>query len=128
MLGRKLLLLVNATEMLDTESQESHAEWSWPLRIGGWFGHFGVLAPLALVGLVLGWPDRRRLAVLYVMTAAYAASVLMFYVFARYRLPLVPLLLLFAAGGAATLPGVDAHGLVRSRKACCLRESPVSQS
>ena len=44
------LLLLNATEMLDTESQESYAEWSWPLAIGGWVGHFGVLVPLAVAG------------------------------------------------------------------------------
>ncbi len=104
LMGRKVLLLFNSTEMLDTEAQESHAEWSWPLRIGGWFGHFGLLVPLALAGLVLCWRDRRRLAVLYVMLGAYVASVLMFYVFARYRLPLVPLLLLFAAAGLAALP------------------------
>lgn len=103
--GRKVLLLFNATEMIDTEAQESHAEYSWPLRIGGWFGHFGLLAPLALAGLVIGWRDRRRLAVLYVMLAAYAASVIMFYVFARYRLPLVPMLLLFAAAAVTALPG-----------------------
>ena len=30
-MGRKVLLLVNAREMLDTESQETYAEWSWPL-------------------------------------------------------------------------------------------------
>ena len=104
LVGRKILLLFNATEMLDTEAQESHAEWSWPLRIGGWFGHFGLLVPLAVVGLVLCWRQRTRLAVLYVMLAAYAASVIMFYVFARYRLPLVPLLLLFAAAGMAAVP------------------------
>ena len=57
------------------------------------------------VGLVLSWDQRSRLAVLYAMLAAYAASVIMFYVFARYRLPLVPLLLLFAVRGAAALPG-----------------------
>ena len=34
----------------------------------------------------------------------YAASVLMFYVFARYRYPLVPILMLFAAAGLAALP------------------------
>jgi tetratricopeptide (TPR) repeat protein/4-amino-4-deoxy-L-arabinose transferase-like glycosyltransferase len=94
---RKLLLLVNATETLDTESQESYAEWSWPLRALGWFGHFGVLVPLAVLGVVLTWPNRRRLTILYAMTVTYAASVLLFYVFARYRLPLVPLLILFAA-------------------------------
>ena len=33
------------------------------------------------------------------MALAYAASVIMFYVFARYRFPLVPFLLLFAAAG-----------------------------
>jgi len=102
--GRKAVLLFNATEMIDTEAQQSHAEWSWPLRVGGWFGHFGVLAPLALAGLILAWRDRHRLAVLYVMLAAYAASVIMFYVFARYRLPLVPMLLLFASAGVTALP------------------------
>ena len=99
LMARKFALLANATEMLDTESQEAHAEWSWPLRIGGWFGHFGVLVPLAVLGLVLTWPLRSRLWVVYAMTIAYAASVVVFYVFARYRYPLVPLLIVFAAGG-----------------------------
>jgi tetratricopeptide (TPR) repeat protein len=95
--GRKLLLLMNATETLDTESQESYAEWSWPLRVLGWVGHFGVLVPLAVLGAIVAWPQRRRLAILSAMTVTYAASVLLFYVFARYRLPLVPMLILFAA-------------------------------
>lgn len=90
LLARKFLLLVNADEMLDTESQASYAEWSWPLRATGWFTHFGVLVPLAMLGVWTTWPDRRRLAVLYALTIAYAASALMFYVFARYRFPLVP--------------------------------------
>jgi tetratricopeptide (TPR) repeat protein len=106
LIGRKLLLLVNATEMLDTESQESYAEWSWPLRLGGWFGHFGVLIPLAALGMFLAWPERRRVAILYAMTGAYMASVLMFYVFARYRLPLVPLFMLFAGVALSQLPAL----------------------
>jgi hypothetical protein len=76
LMGRKFLLLWNATEMLDTESQQSYAEWSGVLRALGRVGHFGVLVPLALVGLWATWPDRRRLWVLYGMLAAYAASVL----------------------------------------------------
>jgi tetratricopeptide (TPR) repeat protein len=115
LMGRKVLLLVNRTEMLDTESQESHAEYSWVLRVGGWFGHVGIVAPLALVGLVLAWPARRRLAILYWMTGLYAASVLMFYVFARYRLPLIPLLLLFAAEAIAALPSWIAAASPRQR-------------
>ena len=97
--GRKVLLLLNANEMLDTESQESYAEWSWPLALGAWVGHFGVLVPLALIGVVVTWPERRRLWVLHVMAVAYGASVVLFFVFARYRYPLVPFLLLFAAAG-----------------------------
>lgn len=102
--ARKVALLVNATEMIDTESQESHAEWSWVLAILGWVGHFGLIAPIAVAGAILAWPQRRRLAILYAMTLGYAASVVMFYVFARYRLPLVPLLLLFASSAALEVP------------------------
>jgi len=101
LMARKTALLWNAGEMLDTESQEAHADYSWPLRILGVAGHFGVLVPLALLGVVVTWPRRRRLAILYALTLAYAASVVAFYVFARYRYPLVPLLMLFAGAGIA---------------------------
>ena len=97
--AKKSALLVNATEMLDTESQESHAEWSLPLRVTGIVGHFGLLVPLAVVGIIAMWPARARWWVLLAMIAAYAASVLLFYVFARYRYPLVPMLVPFAAAG-----------------------------
>ena len=40
LMGRKILLLVNRTEMLDTESMESYAAWSTPIAIGGWSGTF----------------------------------------------------------------------------------------
>ena len=98
--------------MIDTESQESHAEWSWPLRLLGPIAHFGVLVPLAVIGLWLTWPDRRRLWVLYAIAATFAITTIAFYVFARYRFPLVPLLVLFAGarprpdrgGAGATWP------------------------
>ena len=45
-------------------------------------------------------PDRSRLWLLYALLVTYAASVVVFYVFARYRYPLVPFLILFAAAGA----------------------------
>ena len=98
--GRKILLLLNRSEMLDTEAEESYAEWSTPLAILGWAGHFGLLVPLAVFGAIAMWPDRRRLWVIYALAITYAASVVMFFVFARYRYPLVPFLLLFAAAGA----------------------------
>jgi len=98
LLARKAALTVNAREMVDSEAQEVFADESRVLR---WLGvlHFGVLFPLAVYGLVLQWRLWRRLWVLPLMTLAYAGSVTVFYVFARYRFPLVPTLLLFAAGG-----------------------------
>ena len=40
--------------MLDTESQESYAEWSWPLADRRLVGHFGVLrAARASLGAVV---------------------------------------------------------------------------
>jgi tetratricopeptide (TPR) repeat protein len=111
LMGRKVVLLWNVTEMVDTESQEAHAEWSLPLRLGGFVGHFGILVPLALLGVFVTWPLRSRLWILHAMTMAYAASVVVFYVFARYRYPLVPLLMLFAAGGVVAIPA-----LIESRR------------
>jgi 4-amino-4-deoxy-L-arabinose transferase-like glycosyltransferase len=106
LMARKAALLVNAREAIDTESQESYAEWSWPLGLLGVATHFGVLVPLAVFGVWATWPDRRRLAVFGAMAIALAASTIAFYVFARYRYPLVPLLVLFAAAGLAALPRV----------------------
>ncbi|MEO7132754.1 MAG: tetratricopeptide repeat protein [Vicinamibacterales bacterium] len=96
LVGRKVLLLVNRAEMIDTESQESHAEFSTVLWVLGWIGHFGLLVPLAAFGMLATWPDRRRLWLVYALMLTYAVSVVMFFVFARYRYPLVPFLLLFA--------------------------------
>ena len=114
LLGRKLLLLVNRTEIVDTESEESHAEWSPLLRITSFVGHFGVLVPLAALGTMAAWPRRKGSAVVYAMFGAYGASVLGFYVFARYRYPLVPFLVLFSAG---LTEGVTAAWKWRQRRA-----------
>ena len=65
---------------------------------------FGLVAPLALLGL---WgvsrsssPEGRLLAL---FVACYALSVVLFFVTGRYRLPAVPVLLLFAACGVRAL-------------------------
>src|SRR5262249_17421174 len=96
----------------DTESQESYAEYSPVLRLTGHVAHFGVLAPLAALGIWTTWRDRRRLWILHALIAAYAVSVLAFYLVARYRLPLAPLLMLFAAAGLA-----DGVAFFRARSA-----------
>jgi hypothetical protein len=108
LIGRKVLLLMNATEMVDTESQETHAEWSWPLRVLGPITHFGVLLPLAVLGIWATWRRSASIRMLAALTVSYAVSVVMFYVFARYRYPLVPLLVLFASAGVLELRSLAA--------------------
>jgi len=123
---RKSALVWNATEWLDTESQDSYAESSSILRVGAFVGHFGVLVPLAFFGVCLTWSDRRRLWVLWAMTASYAASVAMFYIYARYRFPLVPFLVLFAAAGLAEAPSFFRSAATAGRSAMVILAATVA--
>lgn len=59
---------------------------------------FGIVGPLALAGLALTWRRREpALRLLRLFTLSYMASVLLFFVAARYRMPVIPVLLIFAA-------------------------------
>ena len=68
---------------------------------------FGLVAPFALLGLVLftrtsaGKTEQGHLFLLFTLT--YMVSVVLFFVTARYRLPVVPLLLLYAGFGMYSL-------------------------
>jgi tetratricopeptide (TPR) repeat protein len=101
LMGRKVVLLWNTAEAFDTESQESYAEWSPLLGPGAVIGNFGLLVPLAGFGVLVTWPHRRRLWVFYALALTYSASVVIFFIYARYRYPLVPFLVLFASAGLA---------------------------
>jgi tetratricopeptide (TPR) repeat protein len=125
LLLRKTWLLVNATEIIDTESQESHAEHSVILRVLGSIWHFGVVLPLAVVGLWALWRERARLGILYALTAAYAISVVLFFVVARYRLPLVPFVLVFAAAGVFALDRRAAPALIAAAVAAAIANTPA---
>lgn len=102
---RKVMLVFTSTELVDTEDQYTHAENSRMLSAAGVLFHFGILAPIAALGLFVTWPRRRILMPLYLMFAMYTGTLVVFYVFARYRLPLVPFLVLFA--GAAVSSGAE---------------------
>jgi len=100
LLGFKWLLVWNSREVEDSDDFYIYQEWSWLLALLAWFSHFGVLVPLAAVGLMMTWREWRKLWLLYAMIFSLAASVAAFYIFGRYRYPLVPLLVLFAGAGA----------------------------
>lgn len=64
---------------------------------------FWLVAPLAILGGVLLWRRRADLAMLYLFVGLYSIGVIVFFVNARFRLPIVPVLCMFAAYGALYL-------------------------
>jgi tetratricopeptide (TPR) repeat protein len=105
LLARKAGLTWSRTEIVDTVALEAVADTSRPLRWLEPFANFGVLAPLAAAGAF--WTRRRwrELTALYLWLGVWTASVAAFFVLARYRLPLVPVLAIFA--GAAVAYGIE---------------------
>ena len=96
---RKWMLVWNAGEIMDTDSLEAYGEHSVLLRLLGLFLHFGVVAPLAAIGLWVTRHDWKRLWLLHAILLAMALAITLFFVMARYRYPLVPVLALFAGAG-----------------------------
>ena len=101
LLGYKAFLLARGEEIKRNQDVYFARTYSWLMSVLLWKTHhfafpFGLLGPLAAVGLVLAWRHRPQAGLLLICTGAYSASLLLFFITGRYRLPLVPLLLLFA--------------------------------
>jgi 4-amino-4-deoxy-L-arabinose transferase-like glycosyltransferase len=94
LMWRKLRSFWGAFEIPDSLDYYLYRETAPVLRLP--IPGYGLLAPLGLLGALLslrrrGWP---RLLLLF--TAAYSLSVVVFFVFSRFRMPLVPALFIFA--------------------------------
>lgn len=103
LLGRKALLLVHRTEVMDAESFELYADHSRVLAFLGAVLHFGIVFPFAAVGLFIGWKMRERLWPVMLAILCLAASIVLFFVVARFRSGLIPFLAPFAALGLVEL-------------------------
>lgn len=94
-LGRKLHWTWSWYEMPNNENLYLFQRYSRTLR---WMPlGFGLVAPLALLGLVLGLRRWSALAPLYALVLAGFAPLALFYVLSRFRAPWIVLLLPFAA-------------------------------
>jgi tetratricopeptide (TPR) repeat protein len=102
LLARKWLLVWSAGEIPDSDEPAVYRDESLVLRVT-WRLSFGVLTPLGLVGIGACLVERRRVGLLVALLLVSAASTAAFLVFGRYRVPMVPLLVLFAVVGAARL-------------------------
>ncbi len=96
LLGRKFMLFWNFYELPDNENYYFQRVRSNVL--GKPLLHFGIVAPLGLLGMLLSM--RRaplRFALLYAVFLTYMASVLLVFNFARFRILAVSILIIFAA-------------------------------
>jgi 4-amino-4-deoxy-L-arabinose transferase-like glycosyltransferase len=101
--GRKWLLLWNHHEISDSDEYLVYRDAAPVLGALAWLFSFATLCPLAAVGLVSTWSRRRELGSLYAVILGVAGSAALFFVFARYRLAMVPALVVFAVVGADAL-------------------------
>ncbi len=113
-LGAKTLRFLNSRELPRNVDIYMFRPWS-PLlaalvwKVGNFGFPFGLLLPLALVGMVLRW--RSVPAFLWIFLGLYPAAVILVFVAGRYRVPVVPAMAVVAAAGVFAL--VD---LVRRRR------------
>jgi 4-amino-4-deoxy-L-arabinose transferase-like glycosyltransferase len=101
LLALKTRLYLSAYEEPDVEDYYLARRYSAVLRLP--LTGFGLVCPLALTG---AWLCRRRwreLFPLYAFVVVGGASTVLFYVFARYRLPAVPALIVLAGAALAAL-------------------------
>lgn len=94
LLGRKALLFWSNLEIRNNEDPRFYRHSLASLR---WLPvSFGLLAPFVLVGLALAWRRGARFRLLVLFVVTWFLSIIPFFVCSRYRLPLAPLLPIFA--------------------------------
>lgn len=113
---KAVLLVQNHEIMRDFDLYWFAQHYSRMLRLPHW--NFAMLWSLALVGWIWGRP-RNTLATLQgVFLLTYAAGIVLFFVTARYRAPLLPGLAVFAVLGTAAL--AQALGARQMRRAVAM--------
>jgi tetratricopeptide (TPR) repeat protein len=95
LLGNKLLLIWNRYEIPDNYHYSFVKLFVPILRFP--FITFGVISPLSILGLALSIRRRRKYVILYLAIFCYVVGILCFFLVARYRTPVIPLLIPFAS-------------------------------
>ena len=95
---RKARLFLSAYETPLNYSYEYHRKYAAVLSIP--FGQLWVLYPLSILGIWAGFAgEQKRVYDLLILLGVYAASVILFHVSTRYRMPVLPILGLLAGLG-----------------------------
>lgn len=97
LLGRKLLLFWNAYEIPNHYDIDFFKTFSRVLRFDPFL--FAWMIPFGFLGIYVSRRRWRELLPLYLFVGVYMASLVPFFITSRYRLPAVPIMLVFAAHG-----------------------------
>jgi tetratricopeptide (TPR) repeat protein len=101
LMARKFALFWNGNELSNNRDFYFFARSAPLLKLLIWrfviYFPFGLIAPLALVGIILSHREKRNVLILELFLFVYMLSVILFFVTARYRVPAIPVLVLFSA-------------------------------
>jgi tetratricopeptide (TPR) repeat protein len=93
-LARKAFFFWSVFEVPQIEHLQFERRYSWILRIPS--PTFGIVCPLGILGIALSLKRRKEAYLLFLFVLAYSLTIIAFFVVARYRLPMIPALLVFA--------------------------------
>jgi tetratricopeptide (TPR) repeat protein len=100
---KKIYLFFGGFEISNNKDIYFITKYSSLLRILIWrfgiFFPFGVLSPLALVGMIFLHRDWKKLFLIYGFIVSYIFSIVIFFVCSRFRMPVIPFLIMFASAG-----------------------------
>jgi len=108
LLGKKLYLYANGNEILRNQEIYPFRQyspllyflvWKWGIAFP-----YGVLFPLAVVGLGIALAQRKRYSIpILLFMVSHILVILLFFIAARYRMNILPFLVIFAVFGIASL-------------------------
>ncbi len=114
LLGRKLLLFWNAYEIPNHYDINFFKTFSRVLRFDPFL--FAWMIPFGFLGIYVSRRRWRELLPLYLFAGVYMVSLVPFFITSRYRLPVVPVMLVFAAVGVwwvvRRIVARDRHGWI----------------
>jgi tetratricopeptide (TPR) repeat protein len=58
---------------------------------------FGLVGPLSILGLIICLKDFKKYLLLYLFILSYSASIIIFFICSRYRMPVIPFLIIFSS-------------------------------